>query len=585
MATLLPEGKQRFTNSAGAPLVGGTLSTYDVGTNNPRTTYQDAAATTPNTNPIVLDARGEATVFWSGAYKVVLKDALGATIWTVDNVLSADQYAGTVNTALNAFIANVADASDVTKGDALMAVKQPYTGAVATTQHLKNVERLSARDFGAVGNYDENTGLGADDTVALQAAIDAVASNTLGRGVMYLPRGSYKITAFLSIPYGVSIKGDGGTSSTIHAVGCDAFRFVTYGYSIGSMFYEDFGVTATSGVNFAAFVTLANAATMDGLYFRRLRLYGWNQCFISQANWNCTVENCVMENVNNCVALSSGNGQSIGVRLINNRMTMSAGGLGTADRVAIQCDSTSQFTESVNIYFNQIYGFPVAIKLNQATFVDIVCNDIYATVTGISYVTAVGNYLVFGNYIETTGIGTSGAINSVETPETRVLIAKNHFVGTGGATIAISIGSALGQYQWNHDIDGNTCTGFAAYDLYMPNPGKNVVSSNRFMSTPPTNSVYVGGVLGAPIILKNNWLKKALYIDVLADLTAGYILLNDNVESDSFQSRCRSAAPVSGTWRVGDTVLNNAPATAGYIGFVCTVAGTPGTWKSFGLIA
>lgn len=86
MATLLPEGKQSFTNSAGAPLIGGKLYTYDAGTSTPRATYQDAAGTVPNTNPIILDARGEATVFWSGNYKVVLKDAADVTIWSVDNV-------------------------------------------------------------------------------------------------------------------------------------------------------------------------------------------------------------------------------------------------------------------------------------------------------------------------------------------------------------------------------------------------------------------------------------------------------------------------------------------------------------------
>jgi hypothetical protein len=44
----------------------------------------------PNTNPVVLDARGEAAVFWSGAYKVVLKTATDATVWTVDGVQSTD---------------------------------------------------------------------------------------------------------------------------------------------------------------------------------------------------------------------------------------------------------------------------------------------------------------------------------------------------------------------------------------------------------------------------------------------------------------------------------------------------------------
>lgn len=45
-----------------------------------------------------------------------------------------------------------------------------------------------------------------------------------------------------------------------------------------------------------------------------------------------------------------------------------------------------------------------------------------------------------------------------------------------------------------------------------------------------------------------------------------------------------SAAPVSGTYAVGDRVYNKAPSAGGYSGWVCVSAGSPGTWKGFGLI-
>lgn len=44
------------------------------------------------------------------------------------------------------------------------------------------------------------------------------------------------------------------------------------------------------------------------------------------------------------------------------------------------------------------------------------------------------------------------------------------------------------------------------------------------------------------------------------------------------------AAPTSGRWYVGDKVYNTAPTAGGTIGWVCTTAGTPGTWKTFGAI-
>jgi hypothetical protein len=45
------------------------------------------------------------------------------------------------------------------------------------------------------------------------------------------------------------------------------------------------------------------------------------------------------------------------------------------------------------------------------------------------------------------------------------------------------------------------------------------------------------------------------------------------------------AAPTAGTWRPGDIVYNQAPAPGGYVGWVCTAAGSPGTWNSFGAIS
>jgi hypothetical protein len=46
-----------------------------------------------------------------------------------------------------------------------------------------------------------------------------------------------------------------------------------------------------------------------------------------------------------------------------------------------------------------------------------------------------------------------------------------------------------------------------------------------------------------------------------------------------------SAAPTTGTWLLGDVVWNTAPTSGGTLGWICTTAGTPGTWKVFGSIA
>lgn len=66
----------------------GTLQFYDQGTTTPKATYSDEELTTPNANPVELDAAGRAeTEIWlDGAYTVVLKDEDGTTVWTRDVV-------------------------------------------------------------------------------------------------------------------------------------------------------------------------------------------------------------------------------------------------------------------------------------------------------------------------------------------------------------------------------------------------------------------------------------------------------------------------------------------------------------------
>jgi len=98
---LLPNPRAQFFGSDGKPLVGGKVYTYAAGTSTPQATYTDTAGTVPNTNPIILDARGEAVIFWSGSYKVTLKTSADVTIYTQDNVTAQnlDNYVTLANLA------------------------------------------------------------------------------------------------------------------------------------------------------------------------------------------------------------------------------------------------------------------------------------------------------------------------------------------------------------------------------------------------------------------------------------------------------------------------------------------------------
>jgi len=87
MAALTPTAKMQFFKADGIPLAGGKLYTYTAGTTTPQTTYTDSSGGTANTNPVILDSRGEANIWLGGAtYKFKLTDANDVEIWTVDNI-------------------------------------------------------------------------------------------------------------------------------------------------------------------------------------------------------------------------------------------------------------------------------------------------------------------------------------------------------------------------------------------------------------------------------------------------------------------------------------------------------------------
>lgn len=106
----LPNIKVRFWNRAGtAPLAGGKVYTYVAGSiNTNKTSWKDANKAAVNTNPIILDAYGEADIWLDGLYKINLTDSADVNQWAapIDNVasLSTDNIIYTTTGTPNAYI-------------------------------------------------------------------------------------------------------------------------------------------------------------------------------------------------------------------------------------------------------------------------------------------------------------------------------------------------------------------------------------------------------------------------------------------------------------------------------------------------
>lgn len=99
MAQPLSAPYSYFADQNGAPLAGGKVYTYAAGTADPAATYTDSSSNVPASNPIILDSAGRATIWGSGAYKIVVKDANNVQQYETDGIfLSAST--GNMNTSV-----------------------------------------------------------------------------------------------------------------------------------------------------------------------------------------------------------------------------------------------------------------------------------------------------------------------------------------------------------------------------------------------------------------------------------------------------------------------------------------------------
>lgn len=187
MASILPNGKCQFIDQNGKPLANGTVTFYVPGTTTLKDTWQDAAMTQPNTNPIVLDSRGQAIIWGGGSYRQVVTDRFGTVIW--------DQVTSELSQDFQAFKDSLASST----GSTLVGYKRPETGAVQITVNAKLLEApISPIEFGVVGDG------ATDDTVAFQDALNAAAG-----GVLKLSSNKTYAISSISIPANTTILSNG----------------------------------------------------------------------------------------------------------------------------------------------------------------------------------------------------------------------------------------------------------------------------------------------------------------------------------------------------------------------------------------
>lgn len=85
---ILTMARHRFYKNDGSLNAGGKVWTYVAGTTTPAATYTSSDASVPNTNPIILNSKGECDLWITGQIKinVLESDDTQVTGWPVDNI-------------------------------------------------------------------------------------------------------------------------------------------------------------------------------------------------------------------------------------------------------------------------------------------------------------------------------------------------------------------------------------------------------------------------------------------------------------------------------------------------------------------
>lgn len=182
-----PNIKPQFNDVNGVPLSGGMLYIYAAGTSTPATSYSDSALTTANTNPIILDSRGECNCFLAdGNYKFILHDADDVEVWSEDNIAIEDFSSG--STLLDKYTISYADiaAAALTDTETILSLASK---TVIEYIVVKHTTLFSGGSISAL-TMDIGDGTDADELLAAYD-LTAVVADTAWESVSTVYIGSF----------------------------------------------------------------------------------------------------------------------------------------------------------------------------------------------------------------------------------------------------------------------------------------------------------------------------------------------------------------------------------------------------------
>lgn len=479
----------------------------------------------------------------------------------------------------------------------------------ARFKRLTEEQGVNIRWFGAKG--DGST----DDTAAIQLAINTVAA--LGGGTVYVPaQGTFRFSS-LQLRASISLIGCGGVLKLIDN------RCV----SSTTAYYLIHNMNPAGG-------SFPNVK-LEGVYVDGNRAGGNTSFAVADAltigGENVAIRNCTIVNAPDSGIMFSGAKNSV---CTGNRIE-TGGDLG----IYVNDGDGTRLYENV-ISDNRITGFPfggIALKrISQRTIV--AHNTIYDCGNGITLEHASTssdyslNVSIIGNRLRNIGFNsptasqtginlrysdyTIVADNRIEWTKRRgILIEASKYCSVSGNVIEMKPDADSTN---NHGIHltpraGNGCDFNTIRGNVIVSPLRHGIYFSSASTTSQNNAVCgnivrsAGGMalrLEAGCsnnVISDNILEGAYdmeyYAGALNNSFANNRLVTGLVSGSPDQTNgvayaqvsgrkhsIGTAAPTTGTWKQGDIVYNAAPASGGYVGWICVVAGAPGTWSPYGQI-
>jgi hypothetical protein len=564
--------KFQFSNATGTPLANGTLTVYLAGTTTLTNTWQDYQLTSLNTNPVILDSRGECVLWLDSAvtYKFVLKNSAGVVQWTQDNLSGAGASAATLEAALAA-----------SGGAAKVGFLQGGTGAVLRTVQSKERDTISLYDFAGA----DPTGA-TDSYGAFSAAITYLAS--INGGKLIVPPGTFKLLSPIVISSSnIFIEGSGGDGIHDGGSGATPATILRWGGTsnitsvITFLTPNSASNSKRNSIGLSKLAIDCNGLISGGLTLQSVSGGTFNNVIV----YNPTYTAYLIKNyVAGSLADASDSQQHVFTNCMFRCIDLAASAGASGFILTSDQPRASGANTSFNV-FNLCFG---QIKNGTAYLIQDGDNNLFyscrAAVIGSGksleiYGSDSNHFFDFSSSgpIRIYGIPSGMAINP---------IANSFYIAdTGNGTTYPTLDNGC-RVTWITDTGVNVKSRSTSA-VIAPDVGSALSESDLITN----ESIRIRNGSSNHAILTDGTNKWGINIDGLGSIRinrlAGSGILELGGPGVDFRllgnrNTSGGAPPTTGTWIRGDRSVNWLPAVGSPKAWSCTVGGTPGTWVSEG---